>query len=512
METFGADGGSADDGLPGRAGSPWHDRPDRSARAPVDRETSVDVAVVGGGIIGLTAALELARSGARVAVLERRRVGAGVTGSTTAKLTSLHGLRYASLRSTRGEAAARAYAEINEAGIATVVGLVAELGISCDLRRKPHLAYTEDPAGRGAIEEEVEAATAAGLAVDYVEEAGLPFPIAAAARIGDQAELDPIAYLEGLVSAIEDAGSSVYEDAAAVGVTGGDVLVAGGHRVRAGRVVVATQLPFLDRGLLFARAKPSRSYALTARVATPPLGEMYISTSSPTRSLRSMGWRDEELLIVAGQGHAMGHGDADESLRALVRFARERFGATGIEHRWSAHDYVSEDGLPYIGRLTPRSDRVVTATGMGKWGLAMGTTAGRMMSDSLLGRPSRWAEIFDPWRLPPLRGTVPLIEHNVDAGLAFVGDRLRRGASAEGIAPGEGRVVGAGRGRRAVYRDDAGPLHWLSARCTHLGCLVRWNGPERTWDCPCHGSRFGARGEVLSGPAVHPLEHRDPPG
>jgi glycine/D-amino acid oxidase-like deaminating enzyme/nitrite reductase/ring-hydroxylating ferredoxin subunit len=499
---------SAQGDVPGRPVSPWLDRREASIRPRLERDLDVEVAVVGGGIVGLTAALLLRREGIRVVVLEGRRIGAGVTGNTTAKVTSLHGLTYARLAAAHGEETARAYGEANEAGLATIVGLADELEIDCELRRRPNLTYTEELAKRGEIEDEVAAALAASLPASYVETTDLPFEIAAAVRFSDQAELHPLKYLDGLAAAIEGTEPRIYERTRAIGVSGDDVLVEGGRRVRAERVIVATHLPFLDRGLLFARAKPSRSFALTVRAEGPLPGGMYISTES--ESLRALPWDEEELLIVAGVGHTMGRGEPGEAFVALERFARDRLGATDVEHRWSAHDYESEDGLPYIGRLWPGSDRVLTASGMRKWGLAMGTTAARMMADSVLGRPSAWAEVFDPWRLPGLRGVVPLVEHNLNAGAHFLADRLAWRSGADRLAPGEGRVVGAGPRRRAVYRDEEGSLHSLSARCPHLGCIVGWNAAERTWDCPCHGSRFAPSGDVLNGPATQPLEAREP--
>jgi Rieske Fe-S protein len=238
---------------------------------------------------------------------------------------------------------------------------------------------------------------------------------------------------------------------------------------------------------------------------------MYISVEQPTRSLRALPWGEEELLIVAGAGHELGSGDPVESVRDLEQFARRSFDVAGFEHRWDAHDFMPDDGLPYVGRLLPASDRVLTATGMRKWGLAMGVAAGSILADRALGHDNPWMETFDPWRLPPVSAAKTLLEHNARSGLHFFADRARRGGGAAELAPGEGRVVGDGRRQKAVHRDDDGVLHAVSARCTHLGCIVEWNGAERTWDCPCHGSRFDALGEVLTGPATGNLKPEDPP-
>jgi Rieske Fe-S protein len=233
---------------------------------------------------------------------------------------------------------------------------------------------------------------------------------------------------------------------------------------------------------------------------------MYLQAEKPGRTLRSLRWRNDELLLVGGESHELGHGDPAEKLEAVQRYARERFEVEGFEHVWSAHDFMPEDGLPYVGRLWPFSDRIWVATGMGKWGLAMGTAAARIIADALTNEENDWASTFDPLRLPPLRSAPGLVRHNADSGLHFFADRASRGRPAAELAPGEGAVVRSGLAQHAVHRDAEGALHAVSARCTHLGCIVRWNGPERTWDCPCHGSRFSARGEVVSGPATRALE------
>ena len=492
--------------LPGRPVSAWIDGADRPERPPLARDLECDVAIVGGGIIGLTSALLLQRAGARVAVLEQRRIGDGTSGNTTAKVTSLHGLTYASLASQHDQETARAYGEANEYGLQQVVDLAEELAIDCDLRRKPAYTYTEDPAERGKIEDEVSAAQALGLPATYTEETDLPFGIAAAVRFDEQAEFQPVKYLAGLAEALDREGQTVYEHTRVVGAKGTGVETEAGQAVVAERVIVATHLPFIDRGLFFARSHPERSYALSVRLDGPVPQGMYLSTESPAHTLRAIPWADGERFLVGGESHPMGKGDSVESYRKVEAFARRRFKVASVEHRWSAHDHRPEDGLPYIGAATPFSDRVLTATGMRKWGLALGTAAAAILRDAVDGRQNPWARAFSTRRLPTVRSAPQMLKHSVEDGMHFFGDRLRRSQDGADLAPGEGRVVGDGLGQKAVHRDEHGVVHTLSARCTHLGCIVRWNAAEHSWDCPCHGSRFDASGEVLTGPATRPLK------
>ena len=438
----------------------------------------------------------LERQGARVAVLEGRRVGAGASGYNTAKLSSLHGLTYSRLAGSLGSDAARTYGAANEAGIARVFELAEELGIDCDLRRKPNYTYAESGSEVDELRAEAEVAGELGLPASYVEELDLPYPVAGAVRFDDQAEFHPVRYLDGLAAALE---GPLHEGTMATQVHGGRVRTAAGPTLTAEHVVVATHLPFLDRGLYFARCHPERSYVVAGRTSEPPAG-MYLSTEQPAHSIRAHG----EWLLVGGESHKTGQADAAERYARLEAWARERFGIEP-ELRWATHDHMPADGVPYVGRHDPVFPRVWVATGFRKWGLAMGTAAAELLAAQIAGREHPWAELFNPQRLRPLASATSLAKENANVALRFFGDRVVKRGSVDDIAPGEGRIVGAGLGQRAAYRDDDGTLHELSARCTHLGCIVNWNSAERTWDCPCHGSRFAATGEVIEGPAVRPL-------
>ena len=471
-------------------------------------DAAADVAVVGGGIIGVTTAFALARTGAKVILVEGGRLGQGVTGRTTAKVTSLHGLTYASLLRSHGIEKTRAYAAANEAGLAMIAANVDELAIECDFRRKPNFTYTQSAERVRQLEDEAESAEKAGLPVSLVEQTDLPFDVAAAVRLSDQAEFHPIRYLLGLASAAEAAGAGIHEGSRATGVASGRVELENGVSVSAGRIVMATHLPILDRAGTFALAEPERSSAITVGLDGEPPHGMFISADSPSRTLRAVPHDGRELLIVGGSSQRIGEGDPGAVLAELADFADEHFAATDVVHRWSAHDYLPVDGLPYIGRTPLGGQEVLIATGMRKWGLAMGTAAAEILADLVMGADNEWAEVFDPRRLPGLRAMPALAKHNAGAGLHFLGDRMRLSRSPD-LALGEGAVVGSGLAKRAMYRDDDGTVHALSARCTHLGCLVHWNAGDRTWDCPCHGSRFKATGEVLEGPATAALPPRE---
>ena len=492
------------------AESLWLDAAPPTEYAQLSGDREVDVAVLGGGITGLTTALLLKRDGARVAVLEATRVGHGVTGCTTAKFTALQQTVYSTLRSRHGRDGAAVYAEASAAAVELAVALAAEEGIDCELERRPAFTYAPTVSERSTVERENEAASEAGLPVTLVDDADLPYGVDCAVRLDHQVQLHPVRYVQGLAAAVHGDGSQVLEQTRATAVDDGNPCRVHTERgtVMAQQVVVATHYPLLDRGLFFARLEPTRSYVIAARVRGAVPRGMSISAGGTTRSVRSHG----ELLIVGGEGHSTGARSASpERYGRLEQFAREHWDVEAVSHRWSAQDPVSWDHLPVIGRYHPGSSRLFVASGFHKWGMTSATFAGRILSDLIAGRDNPWAARFSPSRVG-VRGLAKLAQINAKVGLDFVGDRLLlpRPGSAAGVPPGEAHVLPDGLGRKGVYRSEDGTLDAVSLRCTHLGCLLRWDGAERSWDCPCHGSRFDVDGSVLEGPATRPLERREP--
>ncbi len=484
---------------------------------PLAGDLAVDVAVIGAGITGLSVAALLKRAGARVAVVEAGRVAAGVTGYTTAKVTALHGLIYRDLVNDLGAERARLYADANQAAIERVAAFVREGAIDCDFRRLAAYTYTEDPARVADIQAEVEASRRLGLPASYTETTALPYPIRAAVRFDDQAQFHPRKYCLALARAIPGDGSHLFELTRATDVAEGAPCVVTTARgtVRADHVVLATQIPFLDRGGFFAKTSPSRSYALAARVDGPVPEGMYLSAEEPVRSVRSQPVGGETLLVLGGEGHKVGQ-DEDTRRRyaALEAWAGARFAVRAVDYRWSAQDYLPVDNVPYIGRLTPGSERLYVATGYKKWGMTTGTLAGMLITDAILGRDNPWAALFDATRVELTRSAQDFIAANADVAKRFVGDRLAllQAPPLAELARGEGQVVEVAGERVAAYRDEAGVVHAVSPICGHLGCVVTWNSAERTWDCPCHGSRYDYDGRAIQGPTVKDLAPKPLPG
>jgi glycine/D-amino acid oxidase-like deaminating enzyme/nitrite reductase/ring-hydroxylating ferredoxin subunit len=505
------------DALPGSDESYWMHSSDSTRFAPLTGDITVDVAVVGGGVAGLSAAWEVHEQGRSVAVIEADRIATGVSGYTTAKLTAQHGLVYERLRRTRGPEAARLYARSQQDAVERVAELASGLGIDCEFERTSAFAYAVREGEAPGLRAEADAAREAGLAAEYVERTDLPFAVAGAVRIDGQAQFHPRGYLLGIAAALTSRGGTIYERSRVTGLSEGEpcrLTTESGATVTARDVVVATHYPVFDRALLFARLSPRRELVVAAPLPAEaaPHG-MYITEDGGKRSVRTAPLPDgRRLLIVTGESFTPGAGGVGERFRRLDSWMRERFPVAETAYRWAAQDNDPTDTVALVGPLHAGARHTFVATGFGGWGMSGGVMAGGLIAELIEGRRPAWADLYDPRRLKTvLREAPALLKQQAEVARHFVGDRLRptHTDSVAEVAPGTAAVVRVRGSRCAVYRDEDGTVHAVSARCTHLGCLVAFNAAETTWECPCHGSRFDVDGAVLQGPAVRPLEPRD---
>jgi glycine/D-amino acid oxidase-like deaminating enzyme/nitrite reductase/ring-hydroxylating ferredoxin subunit len=476
----------------------WLDTTQGTARREPSLPTAADVVVLGAGIAGLTTAYLLAQTGRSVLVIEAHEIGGGVSGHTTAKLTAQHELIYHRI----GAAAAR-YGGSQLAALEWVVTTAADNGSDCDLERTDSHVHTTDPAQLPELRAEVAAAVAAGLPAEYVETIDPPLGAVGAVRFRDQAQFHPRKWLLGLAELTEAAGGRIIEGVRATGLQEGDpsIVRTTAGSVRAADVVVATHYPIFDRGLFFARLEPTRDL-----VVAGPARRMVTGTyldAKTHHSVRAVPTPDGQQVIVGGEHYRVGdHVDVNARFARLEAWAREHVGLTDVRYRWSAHDMSTMDQIPYVGRYHPRASHLWVATGFGQWGMTGGTAAGLLLRDLVMGEDNEYADLYDPNRFS-LRAAAGMVSANATVAKFLAGDHVRAlaGRGLDDLRPGEARVTST----VAAYRDESGALHAVRAHCTHLGCLVSFNNAERTWDCPCHGSRFDVDGHVVQGPAVHPL-------
>lgn len=382
----------------------WLDSIEQASYPKLTEDISVDVAIVGAGITGLTAAYLLKESGLTVAVVEKDTVGAGVSGHTTGKITSQHNLIYAKLKDRLGDETARIYGQANEAALAEIERIIAKESLDCDFRREDNFVYTTDKSKVKQFKKEATVAAALGLPATFETTTGLPISVAGSVKFSNQAVFHIGKYLQGLAKVVHGGGSYVFEHSYVMGIREGKP----GHvhtrngSVKADDIIVATNvptLPLMARGTYCIAEYPMQSYIVAGKPARPISG-MYISPDKHHYSVMPAERNGEQLLLIGGEGHVPGSRiNIRTRFRRLAKYAEEQFGITDIEYRWTHRDYLGYDDMPLVGRLYPWSKRIYTATGFMKWGMTNGTMASMILHDAIIGKPNKWAKTFDPHRL-----------------------------------------------------------------------------------------------------------------
>jgi glycine/D-amino acid oxidase-like deaminating enzyme/nitrite reductase/ring-hydroxylating ferredoxin subunit len=490
----------------------WLDTAEPVPADPLMPESRYDAVVVGAGITGLTSALLLARSGMKVAVLEARTVGAGTTGNTTAKLSLLQGTVLSALRRQYRQKVVNAYVEANREGQAWLLRFLADRSVPFQNRDAYTFSVTDSGAERVAAE--LTAAKAAGLEVEEAENTELPFTTRRTIALRGQAQFNPMDVLSALAADFRSHGGVLVEGTRVRNVkTGaGAAVETDAGTIHSDLVVLATGVPILDRGLYFAKLKASQSYAAALRLPDPaaiPMG-MYLSAETPGRSLRSYPAAAGELLVVGGNGHQVGReASPRRRLDELLGWAGHHFPGAEATHTWSGEDYRATNLMPFVGKLPRGGGKIFFATGYNKWGMSNGAAAALDISAQILGGNLHWARTIHR-RVTSPAGAAAAIALNADVAktlaVSWAKAELAGPEAATPTVPAEGGGTVVRRNRNPVAVSTVhGATCRLSAVCTHLGGLVSWNDAEQSWDCPLHGSRFSATGEVLQGPASRNL-------
>ncbi|HEX2251089.1 MAG TPA: FAD-dependent oxidoreductase, partial [Gemmatimonadales bacterium] len=492
----------------GRTDSLWMLSEQLRTPPPLREDLRTDVCVIGAGIAGVTTAYLLAKAGKRVVVLDDGPLGGGETGRTTAHLSNALDDRYHVLERLHGSEGARLAAASHGAAIDRVEAIVREESIDCDFRRLDGYLFVPPGDSIDILEAELEAARRAGLVeVALIPRAPLQsFDTGPCLRFPRQGQFHPLSYLNGLIAALERMGGRAYGDTHVTGVEAGppaQVATESKRTVTADFVVCATNTPVIDWLVIHSKQAAYRTYVIGGPISGEIPTALFWDTADPYHYVRLAG----DILIVGGEDHKTGQeDDGQDRFGRLERWTKDRFPIRSVEFRWSGQVMEPVDALGYIGRNPGDKAHVFVATGDSGHGMTHGTIAGILISDLILGRSNEWEKLYDPGR-KSLKSTGEYLKVNLNVAKQYT-DYVTPGEvrSEDEIRPGQGAIVRHGLKKLAVYRDESGALHRVSAVCTHLGCIVHWNSLERSWDCPCHGSRFGIEGKVLNGPALGELQ------
>lgn len=474
-----------------------------------DGDIRTDYLVIGGGIAGLTCFYLLTKHGMEAVLIDADRVGCGCTGRSTGKVTSQHGLIYHALESKFGPDRAKQYFNANQKALDFVENMVEQYHIDCGFERLPAYLYTKDEAYAKKIEKEYETYKRLDMDCELVKELPVPIVIKNAVVLRKQAQFHPKKYTDALAGQCARQGGRIYETTRVTDFKAGRPCViktGNGPVITADHVIIATQFPCYDgMGFYFAKLKPVRTYAVMARMEKDFPKAHFINAENPTRSLRYVD--EEKSLLIVGESHKVGHNNEDY-YAGLKEFGRDLYGLNDYQYQWSAQDYVPPHKVPYIGHLTKDYQNIYVATGFHKWGNSNGTAAGIVISGMIINGGSPYEELYDHSTLTDMVSS-SFATVNADVVVQLIGGKLKVGDKEIPDESGVGRVVNMDGKRCGYYRDEHGNTFVVDTTCTHVGCELKWNELEKSWDCPCHGSRFDYKGNVLNGPAEKPLNRCD---
>jgi len=495
--------------LPEETQSFWMETGKRNKYSELEKNLDIDTVVIGGGIAGILTMYSLTKQGKDVALLEGRELLSGTTGYTTAKLSAQHQLIYDELINRYGEEHAQLFYQSNIEGIAYIKEIIEEHQISCQINEQNAFVYTQDPAQKENIKKEAEAYNKLNIPGRYLSELPLDIDVEAAIQMDHQAEIQPVSFLHGVLEAVKQTNGHIYEHSLVNELTQNEdktihLKTSNGCEVTCNNAIFTTHYPTFEPDKFFTQMKPEISYALAYKTNKEYLDGMYINNDKPKRTFRKMSDGQDHYLLVGGQSHSIGDEHSEMSrYEEIDQFAKRTFGVGQASYRWSSHDLLTKDRIPFIGQLHPDYPNIYTATGFNKWGLAEAATAARVLTDFIFNKQNRYTDMYHPRRnIPKLTEPSEKSSEPNDAKELIIPE------TAEDIGINEAAVIKTEDEHTGIYKDKKGKLHYLDLSCTHLGCGLSWNNGDKTWDCPCHGSRFNAIGEVIEGPALIDLKQK----
>ena len=478
----------------------------------LNEDLKVDIAIIGGGIAGISCAYMLNKEGLKTAIIEADHILQGTTGYTTAKITSQHGLIYSKIKKQMSEELAKQYADANESAIRMIEKIADDNQIKCDYIPQSSYIYTLQSEYIDKISEEEKVASSLGIKAAFLEEIPLSFPIKAAVRFDNQAQFHPRKFLLPLAKNFSNNGGNIFEHSRVVDIEeneGGYVIITNqGKKVTAKKLIIASHYPCYNKtGLYFTRIYQERSYVVAIKARENYPGGMYIAAEESGHSLRNQMSENGELILVGGEQHKTGQGeDTSKNYEALIDFSNETFTVEDIPYRWSTQDCMTLDGLPFVGQFTSKTPNMYIATGYGKWGMTNSIASAMILRDLIISGKSPWQDVYNPSRQTISASAKNFVVQSINVAEKLIGGKIATLPEQVEIKPGKGEIIEANGERAGAYRDGQGTLHVVDTTCTHLGCEVNWNSAEKSWDCPCHGSRFSYEGDIIEGPAVKPLD------
>jgi len=500
--------------FPENTSSYWRASTKQAQYPPLQENITVDVGIVGGGITGITLAYLLSGEGLSVALIEASELLSGTTGNTTAKITTQHGLIYDELIQHYGVELAHMYYAANNRAKDFISHTIQNNDIDAELVKASSFLYTREGDNVKQLETELSAYEKLNINGKLTKSTELPFMTRQALEIKNQAHFHPLQYLTHLLHICDERGVHIYEDTRALSVDYSKkplIVCEGDHRVVCQYVVQASHYPFFDGQKFFPlKMYADRSYALLAKTKKL-INDMYINVDTPTHSIRPVSLNGESALVFAGENHRTGVSERsmDDHLASLAQFADKYFTVEKLNYAWSAQDYTTVDKIPYIGAITKEKNNVFVATGYRKWGMTNGTNAALLIRDLILREQSEFAALFSPSRKTKMDPALKkYFSFNAEVAKQLVKGKFdKSNDEIKNLKEDEACIVMDGGDRIGVYKDEKGEIHAVDTTCTHLGCETTWNNAEKSWDCPCHGSRFSPKGYVLNGPAVRNLRY-----
>lgn len=489
----------------------WRATPSKTSFLPLAGQMYADVAIVGGGITGTTLAALLAETGLSVILLEAGAIGAGTTGNSTGNLYEVLSRGLFSIGEKWDRGVMRNVARSRGEAIRFIERTVDQFKIDCAFQRCSLYRYGTTPEALETVRQEYQAAIWAGLACQLTDDLALPTGKAASLVLEHQAQFNPLAYVQGLAVNAASDRCRIFENSPVIAIDEDNhTLHTAQGKVIARELVFASHTP---KGLhvVHAEMTPHREYGIALRLGKGayPQG-IFWRDDADRHSLRSAQIGERQYMVVIGEEQPMGQHDPQQCLVRLEEFARSRLDVSSVDFRWSAQNYHSPDYLPYIGPISDSG--IYIATGFATDGLTYGTLAATIIFDQIVGRPNLWSELYKANRLAPVKAAMGILQENLNVAKAYIEDRFTSVNQLATLLPGSGGIVEIHGEKLAAYRDETGKLSLLSPLCTHLKCFVHWNNVERTWDCPCHGSRFSTDGNPIEGPAIAALTKHDTVG